>query len=77
MIPFVVARTRIKARLKKDGVGSIITGMAATLISFVIMAVEIVLSAIFAKDYLLPFAVSAIVVFLIAMGAYTATLMRK
>ena len=77
VIPFIVARSRIKARLKKDGVGSIVTGMAAVCISTLIMVIEIVLFHFIVGDYLLPFAISAIAVFLLAMGAYTATLMKR
>lgn len=77
VVPFFVARRRIKARMKKDGVGSIITGMVAVLISFAIMVVEILIFNLFAADYLLPFAICAIVVFLLAIGAFTATLMRR
>ncbi len=57
--------------------GSIITGMAATMISFLVMIVEIVCCNILFKEYLLSFAISAIVIFLLAMGVYTATLMRR
>ena len=77
VIPFLVARSRMKARMKKDGTGGIVIGLAANLVSFLVMAVCIVLCFLFAKDYLLPFAASAIAVFLFAMGTYTATLMRK
>jgi hypothetical protein len=77
VIPFFFARRRIKARLKRDGVGSIATGMAATLVSFAVMVVEMVFCYLLAADYLLPFAISAIVVFLLAMGGYTALLMRR
>ncbi len=77
IVPFFVARSKIKKRLKTDGVGSIIAGMAATMISFFIMIAEIVICNIFFKEHLLSFAISAIVVFLLAMGVYTATLMRR
>lgn len=77
IIPFFVARSRMKARMKKDGMGGIAIGMAATVISFVVMVVEFVLCYLLAASYLLPFAISAIVVFLLGMGAYTATLMRR
>ena len=76
-VPFVVARARIKKRLRTDGTGSILTGMVAAFVSFLVMALEIFLCFFIARDYLLPFTISAIVVFLLAMGAYTATLMRK
>ena len=76
-VPFVVARSRVKARLQKDGVGSIIIGLGATLISFFVLLAEILLCFLVVKDYLLPFAMSAIVVFILAMGVYTVTLMRK
>jgi len=77
VIPFLVARSRMKARMKKDGVGGVMIGIAATFISFIVMIIEIVLCYLLAKDYLLPFAVSAIAVFLLAMIVYTATLMKK
>ena len=77
VVPFLVARSRMKARMKKDGVGGVIIGIAATFISFIVMIIEIVLCYLLAKDYLLPFAVSAIAVFLLAMIVYTATLMKK
>ena len=77
IVPFLVARSRIKAKLKKDGTGSIIIGMAAIIISFVIMIVEILVFSLFDPENLLPFAISAIIVFLLAIGAYTATLMRR
>lgn len=75
--PFLVARSRIKARLKTDGMGSIIAGMAAVMASFFVLLVEIVLCRLIDGDYLLPFAVSAIGFFLLAMTLYTVTLMRK
>lgn len=77
VIPFFVARSRIKARLKADGMGSIVTGMAATMISIVVMAAGILICYFFAREFLLLYSISAIVVFVIAMGAYTATLMRR
>jgi hypothetical protein len=76
-VPFVVARARIKERLKKDGAASIATAMVATLISFLIMAIELTFCFLFAREYLLPFAISAIVVFMLAMGVYTVKLMRQ
>ena len=76
-IPFVVARRRLKARMKKDALGGIIMGVGATVVSFVILVVAIALCNLIFKDYLLPFAISAVAVFLLAMIVYTATLMRK
>jgi len=76
-IPFFVARSRVKKRDEKDPLGGIVTGLLATVISFLIMAVEIVLCYVIIRDYLLPFAISAIAVFLLALIVYTATLMRK
>jgi len=77
VIPFLVARRRMKARMKKDALGGVITGVAATAISFLLMAAQIVFCYLVFRDYLLPFAISAIAVFILAMGVYTATLMRK
>jgi len=76
-IPFVVARKRMKTNMKTDAMGGIVTGLLATVISFFVIAVVIVLCYFIFGDYLLPFAISAIAVFLLAMIAYTATLMRK
>ena len=76
-IPFVVARKRMRTRVEKDALGGIITGVIATAVSFFILIVAIALCNLIFKDYLLPFAISAIAVFLLAMIAYTATLMRK
>lgn len=75
--PFLVARRQMKARLKSDGLGSIAVGMVAVFVSFVVMAVEIVLCAVCARAYILPFSISVIVVFLLAMIVYTTLLMRK
>lgn len=75
--PFLVARSRIKARLKSDGTGSIVMGLAAVFISFFIMILEIVLCRLLVQEYFLPFCFSAIVVFLLAVGVYVATLMRR
>ena len=77
VIPFLVARGRIKAKLKEDGIGSIIVGMIAIMISFVIMVVEIILFNFIAPEHLLPFAITTIVVFVLAVGIYTATMMRR
>lgn len=77
IVPFLVARSRIKARMKKDGIGGIAIGMVATFVSFVIMATEIVLCALLAPAYLLPYSISILVIFILAMGAYTAILMRR
>ena len=76
-IPFLVARSRVKANLKKDGMGSILTGMIAVFASFIIMAGELFLAFLFAREHLLPFAMSAIAIFLLAISVYTATLMRR
>jgi len=76
-IPFFVVHRRMKKRPKKDVMGGIITGLLATIISFLIMTVEIVLCFFINSDYLLPFAISAIAVFILAMIVFTATLMRK
>jgi len=76
-VPFFVVRPRMKKRMKTDGVGGIITGVFATMISFLIMAAQIVACFFINSDYLLPFAISAIAVFLLAMILFTATLMRK
>jgi len=76
-IPFIVVRPRMKARMKKEGLGGIVTGLLATMISFLIMTVEIVLCFFIISDYLLPFAISAIAVFMLAMIVFTVTLMRK
>lgn len=75
--PFLVSRRRMKARMKTDGMGGIATGMAATLISFLIMIAEIIICMLLAREYLLPFSISAITVFLLAMLVYTATLFRR
>ncbi|MDR2671843.1 MAG: hypothetical protein LBC35_00805 [Coriobacteriales bacterium] len=77
IVPFVVARARIRAKMRKDGTAGIITGMAATLISFVVMAAEIVVCRLLAASYLLPFSISAVAFFIIAMMVYTATLVRR
>ncbi|MCL2529330.1 MAG: hypothetical protein FWE41_03245 [Coriobacteriia bacterium] len=76
-IPFVVVHRRMKKGVKKDALGAIIPGLLATMISFLIMTVEIVICFFINSDYLLPFAISAIAVFLLAMIVFTATLMRK
>ncbi|MDR1358992.1 MAG: hypothetical protein LBJ48_06555 [Coriobacteriales bacterium] len=77
VVPFFVARSHMKARLKKDGISSIALGMVATIVSFALMVIEIVLCFILANNYLLPFALSAILVFVLAIGVYTVTLMRR
>ncbi|MDR1088039.1 MAG: hypothetical protein LBL23_01995 [Coriobacteriales bacterium] len=77
VVPFFVARSSMKKRLKKDGIGSIALGMVATIVSFALMVIEIVLCFILANSYLLPFALSAILVFVLAIGIYTVTLMRR
>ncbi len=77
VIPFMIARARIKAKMKKDGIGGIAIGMVAAFISFILLAAEIVLCHLLAAEYLLPYSISSIVIFLLAMGAYTAILMRR
>lgn len=76
-VPFYAARKKAKAKLKTDGVGGIMIGLVATVVSFLIMVVELVICSLVARDYLLPFAISVIVVFILAMAVYTAILMRK
>jgi len=76
-IPFFVVRSRIKARMKNDGTGGIVIGIAATMVSFLIIAAGIVLCYLITRDSLLPFAISAITVFFLALIVYTATLVRK
>jgi uncharacterized membrane protein YbhN (UPF0104 family) len=76
-LPFLVARRRMKAKMKTDGVGGITNGLVATLVSFALMVLLLAICYLIAKDYLLPFAISTIVVFIFAMVLYTATLMRR
>ena len=76
-IPFYAARKKAKERLKTDGMGGIFIGLVATMISFAVMVILFFVCFLIARDYLLPFALSALVVFMLAMVAYTVILMRK
>jgi hypothetical protein len=76
-LPFIITRTRLEKRLPSDASGSIIVGMVATFVSFVIMGIEIFLCWLVARVYLLPFALVAIAVFIIVMLGYTMLLVRR
>jgi thiamine transporter ThiT len=77
MLPFLVAHARIKEKMRTDGMAGIATGMIATLISFVILIALLVTCRLLAADYLLPFSLVAIAVFISAMVVYTARLVRR
>ena len=76
-IPFLVARSRMRASMKKGGGSSIIAGLVAMLVSFVILAIQILICRLLAVDYFVPFSITVIVIFLVAMGIYVAMLMRR
>ena len=78
-VPFLLLRFWIRSKLRSGSLDSlgIALGMVAALISFALMAAEIVTCRLLAANYLLPFSISAIVFFVLAMLFCAATIIRR
>jgi hypothetical protein len=76
--PLVVVRglRKMAAQSDVDGAGLIVRGMVAILLSFVILGVCIALCFFIASAYLLFFALTAILVFILCVIVYTAALSK-
>ncbi|MDR3136664.1 MAG: hypothetical protein LBU07_04525 [Coriobacteriales bacterium] len=75
--PFWFAYRVMRDQMGTGGLPGIGLGVMAMVTSFILMAIEIVICRLLAATYLLPFSISAIGFFIVAMLVYTATLMRR
>lgn len=77
IVPFIIARRRIKSKFKSEGKGSFVAAFTAIIVSFILMLLEIVIWHFLVKEATSLFAIVLVVTFLLGMGAFTATLMRR
>jgi hypothetical protein len=75
-LPAVLSQRVVRRLVAKGGQPTIIPGLLATFLSFLLMAVEIIVCFLLASSYLLVFALTAIFVFLAVVIVYTALLVR-
>ena len=77
IVPFIIVRRRIKSRLKNEGNGSFVAAFAAIIASFILMLLVIIIWSLFFKETTPLFAIVVVITFLLGIGVYTATLLRR